>query len=98
MTAQDVTNATFDALSPLQREVLSLIAIGNDRGHPAATLLALERRGLIQAHTERYGTGLSEGPPVTVTRWEVPLPVHIAWCQWCTDQEIPDDESQEEKS
>ena len=79
---QPVTLATFDRLAEYQRGVLGLIAIGQDGGHHPSTLKALERRGLIVGHFQRLGVGTSV--EVVVQRWEVPIPVHIVWCQWCS--------------
>jgi hypothetical protein len=70
------------ALTARQRDVLSAVAINQDGGHPRGTLEALERKGLIERR-EVPVTGL---PHLTITRWEVPLPVHIQWAAWCSRQ------------
>jgi hypothetical protein len=70
----------MDALTVRQREVLGMIAINFDLGHPPNTLLTLERKGFIVGHKVEMGGLL-------VTRWEVPVHIHIQWAQWCTRQE-----------
>lgn len=72
----------MDALTPKQREVLGQIACNNDQGHPLVTLLALAKRGLIVGWREE----LPGRPPMQVTRWEVPIDVHIQWAAWCAKQ------------
>jgi predicted transcriptional regulator len=77
----------MDTLTPHRREVLSLIAIGQDTGHNPRTLAALEHLGLICASKQE----LHGRPPVVVTRWSLPLPVHVAWAQWCEDHADEED-------
>lgn len=78
---EPVTLATFDRLPARQRDVLGLVAIGQDGGHHPATLRALERRGLIVGYREHRRL---DGLPLLVQRWEVPIPVHVVWCAWCS--------------
>jgi len=70
------------ALTVRQREVLGAIAVGQDNGHHPKVLAALEEQGLIVGYPEV----LPGYPPVTITRWEVPVAVHIRWCEWCATQ------------
>ncbi|MGI5247560.1 hypothetical protein [Dactylosporangium sp. CA-139066] len=77
-----MTTRDMDALTPSQRDVLGAIAIGLDSGHPYEVLVALAEKGLIVGHHERA----AGWPPVVVTRWEVPLDVHIRWAAWCSAQ------------
>jgi hypothetical protein len=85
-----VHSPTLDmaALTPAQRDVLGLIAINQDAGHHPATLAALAQRGLIVG----YRQTLPGFPPVEITRWEVPVDVHIQWAEWCAAQ--PDEEAE----
>lgn len=78
----------MDALTERQRFVLGNIAIGLDGGHHPRTLVALAEKGLIVGHRET----LPGHPPVEVTRWEVPVDVHIQWAEWCAAQ--PDEEDE----
>lgn len=75
-----MTNLQFDRLSARQLEVLGQVSVGNDGGHPGATLRALVNRGLI----ERYEEGWWEGNVHGVTyRYRMPVSAHIRWCDWC---------------
>ncbi|GGM52635.1 hypothetical protein ACFFX1_55440 [Dactylosporangium sucinum] len=75
----------MDALTNRQREVLGAIACGDDQHHHRKVLKALADLGLIVEHRVR----LADGLPVEISRWEVPLDVHIQWAEWCAAQ--PDD-------
>lgn len=71
----------FDALSEPQRHALGCIAMGQDHGIAEGTLQALLRRMLI----EEEHVPLRSDPRIFVTRYYVPIPIHMAWCQWCSD-------------
>ena len=72
----------FASLTPAQLRVFEQVAINQDGGHHPSTLKALERRGMIESYQERW----SDKFPGSITRYMVPLPVHIAWCEWCAEQ------------
>jgi len=74
--------ATFKGLGVHEAVVFGQIAINDDLGHPTAVLKVLEDKGLIERYTDLKGF-----PPMTVTRWKVPVPVHYEWCEWCAAQE-----------
>ncbi len=76
------------ALTPAQRRVLGLIACGEDGGHRPKVLATLEDKCLIVGHE----VTLPGRFPVTVVRWEVPIGIHIQWCEWCAQQ--PDEYDQ----
>lgn len=63
-----------------QRAAFEQIGIGQDAGHHPATLAALESKGLIASTREIEGY-----PPVTIKRYHVPLPLHMQWCAWCSE-------------
>jgi hypothetical protein len=44
----------------------------------------LIERGLVVERKMDLAT-LPGAIPVTITEYEVPLPVHAAWCAWCSD-------------
>jgi hypothetical protein len=71
--------------SRVQIEAFERIATGDDGGHAPRTLAALEKRGLITLHE----TLVPGDVPVRVKIPVVPLPVHYAWCAWCTEQPDP---------
>lgn len=83
-----MTTLDMDALTERQRFILGQIAIGFDGGHHPQMLRFLAERGLIVGRTVRMGGT----PAVDVTRWEVPLDVHIQWAAWCAQQ--PDEEGE----
>ncbi len=72
----------MDRLGERQRDVFGQICIGQDQGHNPRTLAALAQKGLIKGYRET----LSGHPPVVVTRWEVPIAVHVDWAEWCARQ------------
>lgn len=84
---ETATRLDMASLTAAERDVLGLIAIGQDGGHPDRVLLSLAQRGYIVG----YRQTLPGWPPVEVVRWEVPLPIHIEWCEWCAAQ--PDEET-----
>jgi hypothetical protein len=74
----------IDKLTKHQQNVLGNIAINLDTGHNPRTLKTLTDLGLIQSYKEDLR---SPGQlTVTITRYYVPLPIHIKWCAWCSDQ------------
>jgi len=78
----------MDALTERQRDVLSAIAVDEDGGHPSAVLRVLAEKGLIVGRE----VPVAGWPPMTVMRWQVPLPVHMQWAAWCSRQpEVADD-------
>lgn len=79
----------FAGLTPAQQRVFEQIATGNDAGHNNRTLGALVHKGLIEK--EQTPGGSYRGKTIFwITRYYVPLPVHMRWCVWCAEQ--PDDE------
>ena len=48
------------------------------------TFEALEKKGLIEA--QRDVIGHDRFGPIINTFWYVPIPVHIQWCEWCSEQ------------
>jgi hypothetical protein len=85
-----ITVSTFDPLSRRQKATLCDIAFGGDGGrqHPK-TLESLARLGLI----EPYADVIDDPNPrlrVRVTKYRMPIHVHIPFCAWCATQ--PEDE------
>lgn len=73
----------FTKLSKRQLQVFEQISVNNDSGHPQKTLDSLEKNDYIVGQLQY----LSSFPPVAVIRYSVPIPVQIAWCQWCAEQQ-----------
>ncbi len=73
----------FGRLTEKQQQVLGLIAMNEDAGHHPQVLKSLVNKGLIEAYKEdshdRYGK-------LVITKYRMPLPVHIEWCNWCSKQ------------
>ena len=70
----------FEKLSAAQTDALGQIATGTPSAHFARnTLASLESRGyLVKLSGELPGW-----PPVTIRYYEVPIDVHIRYCEWC---------------
>ncbi len=80
---------TFDNLPAKQAAAFEQIATGNDRGHHPATLRALVNKGYISEWAQTIGRdGFGD---ITVMRYEVPIPVHIRWCEWCSENYADDE-------
>lgn len=69
----------FSKLTTAQLETLGRIAMNNDRFVNNRTADALVKRGLIESYKENLGGRL----PVVITRYRMPIDVHIQWCSWC---------------
>ena len=73
----------FNWLTPAQLDVLCNVAFGGQgRGCHPRTLTSLERRGLIGRVTHVAQVALGS---FTWSDWEMPLAVHIEFCQWCDE-------------
>lgn len=78
----------FSALSARQIAALCDVAFGGvGRGFAPATLESLVRLELIESvqvveHAPEFG-----GANFVWTAYTMPLPVHIAFCEWCSAQE-----------
>ncbi|HEV2508619.1 hypothetical protein [Bosea sp. (in: a-proteobacteria)] len=72
-------------LSKRAHEVFEQIAIGNDlAGHHPRILDTLVFRALIERSEEQVA-GPFANTTMTISRYCVPLPVHMAWCSWCNE-------------
>lgn len=71
-----------------QREALGLISIGQDGRVHQLTAEILKIKGLIESSSQV----VPGWPPITVKRYEMPIHVHIVWCNWCADK-CPETES-----
>ena len=75
--------ALITALKPRQRDVLGCIAMNDDGGHHPRTLQVLEAKELIESYSDILPGRFS----VKVTRYRVPIHVHLAYCQWASEHE-----------
>lgn len=74
----------LEPMSVAQHVAFEQVAIGNDRHIRARTAAALVRKGYI-VECKRIATRASwtQGK-VTLKRYEVPVFVHMEWCDWCS--------------
>jgi len=74
---------TLKQLTKAQLRAFELIAINLDFGVHPKTAAALLKHGLIETCKE---TLPSWPTPVTITRYFLPVPVHLTWCLLCAEQ------------
>jgi hypothetical protein len=75
-------------MTKAQIAVFERIAVNEPPYANHQTMRALRQRGVIDYVSEvvsRDALG-----PITVPRWFVPLSVHAQWCEWCGEQQDPD--------
>lgn len=72
----------FSGLTPAQQRVLTFQgwSMGQGKQPSKATVRKLVDRGLLVARERKFMA-------TTVTEYDVPIPVHAAWCAWCSQQE-----------
>jgi hypothetical protein len=74
----------FSGLSRTQIDALANVAFnGGGAGCARQTLASLERRGFIEPEVVETPTSLGV---LRITEWTMPLPVHMAFCAWCSVQ------------
>jgi hypothetical protein len=68
-----------------QCEVFERIASGVTNPRAAqVTLKALFDKGLIASEWEVVGRDVFG--VIKMPRWHVPIPIHMQWCSWCSEQ------------
>lgn len=67
-----------------QTRVFEQIAIGNDGGHNPATVTSLINKGFVIRLIDRP-VGRDVLGIISVPQYDVPIPIHYEWCQWCAD-------------
>jgi hypothetical protein len=83
-----MTTPNFSTLPPTQQDCLAAYAFpGLSQPQPwaRATTASLVAKGLLERRDHDKGGGL------TVHDFEMPIAVHMAWCEWCSD-EISDED------
>jgi hypothetical protein len=75
-----ITAECFSQLTEAQRHVLGCCAVQQDGGHHPRTLAKLVEFGMLEVREVLVGY-----PPMTTKRHDVPLYVHMLWCEWCSD-------------
>jgi len=78
----------FKGLTEAQFKAFGAITINQEPCCKPETIQALIDKGLIIEHKvkmfSRKGNSLFDLIPITVKRYEVPMGIHIEWCDWCT--------------
>lgn len=85
-----MTDHPCKGMTEPQREAFERIAISQ---HPMAqekTIEALLKRGVI-ARDANEVLGRDAFGTITVPRYYVPMPVHMQWCDWASEN-VTDDE------
>lgn len=72
-------------MTPAQRRDFELIAINERPRGGYVTLKALKAKGLIEEDEPRI-VGRDRFGDIKIPQWSVPLPVHMQWCKWCSEQ------------
>jgi hypothetical protein len=78
-----MSNYDFSGLTESQQELLTFQgwSLNDSRNQPSkATVKKLIERGLVVQHEYKRGD-------FSVAEYEVPIPVHMAWCAYCSEQE-----------
>lgn len=79
-----MTDHPCKGMTKAQIAAFERIAINQYHEAPHKTLMALRQRGLIDYQNEVVGRDALG--KITVPRWFVPLPIHMKWCEWASEQ------------
>lgn len=81
-----MTPYPIKGLTKSQKEIFEQVATGNNNlayfHRPAAVKKLLEIGAIKKIGEDKMGSGWAT---ITVPVYEVPLPIHAAWCKWCDD-------------
>lgn len=83
-----MTDHPCKGLSKAQREAFEQIAISQPPRATHKTLISMRQKGLIDYVDREIGRDALG--KIVVPEWFVPLPIHMQWCEWCSEQ--PDNE------
>ena len=86
-----MTDHPCKGLSKTAIEIFELIGTGQTPPYNRVAINVLERRGLIIKTGERVLTRDRFGE-VKVPVYEVPIPIHMQWCQWCAENVKDEDD------
>lgn len=69
-----------------QIEAFERIATGDSTPAfvPKKTIDALKRKGLIE-DAGRFNAGGPGAMAIWITRYQVPIHIHMEWCKWCSE-------------
>lgn len=74
----------FRNLNPAASDVFGQISIGNDLFHPEKLIKILLKKGLIEKSLQPIMSEDNNSVLLFIPRYEIPIPVHIEWCVWCS--------------
>lgn len=83
-----MTDHPCKGMTAVQTAAFERIAIGMSPMAGKETIKALLDKDLIIKLPDRLVSGGIYGP-VRIARYDVPVPTHIQWCEWASEQ--PDD-------
>jgi len=72
-------------MTTAQRRDFERIAIGQSPLGGYRVLNALKTRGLIKDASPKV-VGRDASGEIVIPQWSVPIPVHMQWCQWASEQ------------
>lgn len=79
-----MTDHPCKGMTKAQRQWFERIATGTHGSLvPKKTMAVLLERGLVEhIGNQKFGSGPLA---VLVKEYDVPIPVHVQWCQWCSE-------------
>ena len=90
MGGADVTDHPCKGMTKAQREAFERIAIDEESFAGTRTLERLLDRGLVERGPDMLIPSALGN--IRVAQYRVPLPVHAQWCEWCSEQEGPEND------
>lgn len=79
-----MTDHPCKGMTKAQREAFERIAINQPPMASHKALLALRQKGLIDYEDREIGRDALGA--IKVPLWFVPLPIHMQWCEWASEQ------------
>lgn len=73
-------------MTPAQRRDFELIAIGQRPRGGYMVFKKLKERGLIEDAPPKV-LGRDALGVIAIPDWYVPLPIHMQWCEWASEQQ-----------
>lgn len=86
-----MTDHPCKGMTPAQRRDFELIATGQRPKGGYLTLRRLKARGLVEDAPPKILKSTRFGD-IEIAQWQVPIPVHMQWCQWATEHAKPEAE------
>lgn len=80
-----MTQHPCKGMTPAQRRDFELIAVGHRPRGGHMTIKKLKERGLIEDAPPKI-LGRDALGAIAIPDWYVPLPIHMQWCKWASEQ------------